>query len=82
MVKPGHGIVSHSGVWFGALGESAEGLAQDTATVVCQAAVTLPPGRKRLAVFATAGHNRVPVDPDFEGVYRSFLALVRAGLEA
>ena len=46
------------------------------------AASPLPPGRKRLAVFATAGHNRVPFDPAFARTYRSFLALVRAGLEA
>ncbi len=43
------------------------------------AASPLAPGRKRLAVFATAGHNRVPFHRDFSGVYRSFLALVRDG---
>ncbi|WP_420456373.1 alpha/beta hydrolase family protein [Rubrivirga sp.] len=43
------------------------------------AASPLAPGRKRLAVFETAGHNRVPFHRDFPRVYRSFLALVRAG---
>lgn len=33
----------------------------------------LPPGRKRLRVFARPGHDRVPLDPDFPGVYRAFL---------
>ncbi len=42
------------------------------------AASPLPSGRKRLAVFAFADHNRVPFDADFPRVYRSFLALVRA----
>ena len=42
------------------------------------AASPLPEGRKRLAVFERAGHNRVPFDPSFPGVYRAFLDLVRA----
>lgn len=46
------------------------------------AASPLPPGRKRLAVFADAGHNRVPYDPGFPVVYLSFLDLVRLGPEA
>ena len=40
------------------------------------AASPLAPGRKRLAVFEEAGHNRVPFHRDFPHVYRSFLALV------
>ena len=43
------------------------------------AASPLPESRKRLAVFADAGHNRVPFHRDFQGVYASFLALVRTG---
>ena len=42
------------------------------------AASPLPEGRKRLAVFERAGHNRVPFDRTFPAVYRSFLALARA----
>ena len=46
------------------------------------AASPLPEGRKRLAVFADAGHNRVPFDPDFPTVYLSFLDLVRSRPES
>lgn len=42
------------------------------------AASPLPQGRKWVVVFPTAGHNGVPLDADFQGVYRSFLARVRA----
>ncbi|WP_412068995.1 alpha/beta hydrolase [Rubrivirga sp. IMCC43871] len=37
------------------------------------AASPLAPGRKRLVVFETAGHNRVPFHPDFAAVYRAFV---------